>query len=154
MWRDDLIAELTSFPAGAHDDWCNALAMALNYLRDAGTPSIIVFQKMGCAASWVREGRLSLEEAAHRAEVTTAELERWLEPKRPAKQENSFPSPVNDAAELLLWNPARLVEAACAGYFVEIDPDTYRLARRNALKAYAASCADPENARSSPKIDR
>ena len=34
-WREDFIAELTSFPAGAHDDWCDALAMALNYLRNA-----------------------------------------------------------------------------------------------------------------------
>lgn len=31
-WRNEFIAELTSFPAGAHDDWVDALAQALLWI--------------------------------------------------------------------------------------------------------------------------
>jgi predicted phage terminase large subunit-like protein len=48
-WREDFIAELTSFPAGAHDDWCDALAMALNYLREENH-----------ADKWILAGKLQL----------------------------------------------------------------------------------------------
>ncbi len=32
-WRDDFIAELTSFPAGAHDDWVDSLSQALFWIN-------------------------------------------------------------------------------------------------------------------------
>jgi terminase large subunit-like protein len=32
-WRDDFIAELTSFPAGAHDDWVDATSQALAWIN-------------------------------------------------------------------------------------------------------------------------
>ncbi len=153
-WRADLISELISFPAGAHDDWCDALAMALNYLRGAGTPSIITFQKMRCAVAWVREGRLSLEEAAGRAEVTTAELERWLEPKRRPLEDNPWlpKPPAGTALDPPPWDAARLVEAARTGHCIHIDVDTYRLCRRNALKIYAATCDDPDTREAALKL--
>jgi len=32
-WRDDFIAELTSFPAAAHDDWVDSLSLALVWIN-------------------------------------------------------------------------------------------------------------------------
>ena len=32
---------LTAFPAGAHDDWVDAVAQALNYLRESSEPGMI-----------------------------------------------------------------------------------------------------------------
>jgi len=56
-WRDEFIAELTSFPNGAHDDWCDALAMALNYLRGGSKAAKwIAIWKLGAALRLVREG--------------------------------------------------------------------------------------------------
>src|SRR5208337_1762505 len=64
-WRDEFIAELTSFPAGSHDDWCDALAMALNHLRNI-EPAMLTYVKLVAALAWVRSG-ISVDEAARQA---------------------------------------------------------------------------------------
>jgi predicted phage terminase large subunit-like protein len=80
-WREDFIAELTSFPAGAHDDWCDALAMALNHLRDDQQPPMLTFMALQAAAKWVQRG-LDVESAALRAELSPDELQGWLDRHR------------------------------------------------------------------------
>lgn len=78
-WRADFIAELTSFPAGAHDDWCDALAMALNYLRDeTGASKWISAGNLRIAAAQVHEGA-TVEKAAARVEISVSELEDYLD---------------------------------------------------------------------------
>ena len=63
-WRDDFIAELTAFPAGAHDDWLDALTMALEYLRESNSfEGYIINLKLEIARNSIFEG-LSIEEAA------------------------------------------------------------------------------------------
>ena len=75
-WRDDFIAELTSFPAGAHDDWCDALAMALNYLRNAnnGAQKWILVGKLQRGAHYYAEG-LPVAAAAARVGLSVEQLQ-------------------------------------------------------------------------------
>jgi len=44
-WLTDFVAELISFPGGAHDDQTDALVQALNYLRHPGEPGILTYYK-------------------------------------------------------------------------------------------------------------
>jgi len=41
-WLTDFVAELNSFPGGAHDDQTDALVQALNYLRHPGEPAALI----------------------------------------------------------------------------------------------------------------
>jgi predicted phage terminase large subunit-like protein len=50
-WRDELVAELTSFPAGAHDDWLDALAQALLWIsQNSGWRATFEAYKRLCSA--------------------------------------------------------------------------------------------------------
>lgn len=146
-WRDDFIAELTSFPAGAFDDWVDALAQALNHLREADGPSAFIRAgNHSIASHWVREEGLSVEEAADRVGISAAELEHYLEGVRRFSSENSqfASSRASGPAKPEPWDVTPLIKASRAGHFIDIDRETYRLCKRSALKIYAARCRDPE----------
>ena len=140
-WREDLIAELTSFPAGAHDDWCDALAMALNYLRDEGPArKWITASKLRLASAWVGEGA-TVEEAAARAELSTPELQDYLERGRILFSESSRfgtprapgtakPEPGNVTQQQR--SPSeRLAEAQANGRYLDIDPAFFKARTHN-----------------------
>jgi len=92
-WREDFIAELTSFPAGAHDDWCDALALVLNHLRESdGASKFITAGNLRIAAALVQEGA-TVEEAAARANVGAAELQDYLEPSPLSSRISRFGTP-------------------------------------------------------------
>jgi hypothetical protein len=76
-WRNDFIAELTSFPAGAHDDWCDALSMAPNYLRQQRDPSGLIDVKFRTSALRFVNG-MDIAEAAQKAGIPVEELRRWM----------------------------------------------------------------------------
>ena len=112
-WRDDFIAELTSFPAGAHDDWCDALAMALNYLRDEGPArKWITATKLRFASGWVGEGA-TVDAAAARADLSAAELQDYLDRAGDVTQQRHSPS-------------ERLAEAQANGRYLDIDPAFFK----------------------------
>jgi len=68
-WRDDFVAELISFPAGTHDDWVDAITMALEYLRESSSAEDwIHFYKLQLARESVADG-FSIEEAAANAQM-------------------------------------------------------------------------------------
>jgi len=77
-WRDDFIAELTSFPAGAFDDWVDALVQALNYLRDPGEPGIFTHTRREALRNLVQQG-LSVEEIAERFRKTPEQIQSWID---------------------------------------------------------------------------
>jgi predicted phage terminase large subunit-like protein len=79
-WREEFIAELTSFPAGAHDDWCDALTMALNYLRNAdnGAQKWILVEKLRRGAHYYAEG-LPVADAAARVELSVEQLQDYID---------------------------------------------------------------------------
>jgi predicted phage terminase large subunit-like protein len=78
-WREPFITELTSFPNGVHDDWCDALAMALNYLREeTGAAKWIAAGKLQVAAAQVHEGA-TVEQAAARVGISVSEFEDYLD---------------------------------------------------------------------------
>jgi predicted phage terminase large subunit-like protein len=77
-WRDDFIAELTSFPAGAFDDWVDALAQALNYLRDSNEPGIITYTRRLALGQLLEQG-LSVEEIAERFRKTPEQIQSWID---------------------------------------------------------------------------
>ena len=118
--------------AGAHDDWCDALAMALNYLRDEGPArKWITASKLRLASAWVGEGA-TVDEAAARAELSTPELQDYLERGRMLFSENSRfgtprapgtakPEPGNVTQQQR--SPSeRLAEAQANGRYLDIDP--------------------------------
>jgi predicted phage terminase large subunit-like protein len=74
-WRDDFMAELTSFPAGAHDDWVDALVQALNYLRNSGEPNVLKFYRW---QALVGQGT-SVPEIAERFHVTPDQVQSWID---------------------------------------------------------------------------
>lgn len=78
-WREDFIAELTSFPAGAHDDWCDALAMALNHLReDDHVSKWILADKLRLGAHYYAEG-LTVAAAAARLGLSLEQLQDYID---------------------------------------------------------------------------
>ena len=78
-WRGDFIAELTSFPAGAHDDWCDALAMALNHLREEDHVSKwILADKLRLGAHYYAEG-LTVAAAAARLGLSLEQLQDYID---------------------------------------------------------------------------
>jgi predicted phage terminase large subunit-like protein len=78
-WREEFIAELTSFPNGAHDDWCDALAMALNYLReDNHAEKWITADKLRIAARYYAEG-LPVDKAAAKLGLSTEQLQDYID---------------------------------------------------------------------------
>jgi predicted phage terminase large subunit-like protein len=77
-WRDDFIAELTAFPAGAHDDWVDALVQALNYLRDSSEPGIITYYRWETLCGLVEQG-LSVEEIAERLHKPVEQVQSWID---------------------------------------------------------------------------
>jgi predicted phage terminase large subunit-like protein len=76
-WREDFIAELTAFPAGAHDDWVDAVAQALNYLRGSSEPGILTYYRWGTLSEFVDQG-LSVEEIAERLHHTHEQVQSWI----------------------------------------------------------------------------
>lgn len=116
-WREDFLAELTSFPGGAHDDWLDALVQALNHLRaNSGFENAIGYLKLECASIWVAEG-LSVDEAAARAELSPAEVQNW---SRAGMTEGDLGARWDATARTL-------VAAHRAGNRIDIDQDQYRL---------------------------
>lgn len=77
-WRDDFVAELTSFPAGAFDDWVDAVVQALNYLRDSGEPGIITYYRREALRNLVQQG-LSVEEIAEEFHKTPEQVQSWID---------------------------------------------------------------------------
>ena len=135
-WREDFISELTSFPAGAHDDWCDALAMALNYLRDEGPArKWINASKLRLASAWVGEGA-TVDEAAARADLSPAELQDYLDRARILFSENSrFGTPraagtakpePGDVTQQQRSPSERLAEAQANGRYLDIDPASFK----------------------------
>ncbi len=128
-WRDEFIAELTSFPAGAHDDWCDALAMALNHLRDGGEKNLIKYYKLETAARWVNEG-LGVDEAARRAGLSSAELLHWMDRKLRHNPWKPAPASADDDDPGTRYD--KLTERLLVGYrpggahHVTIDPEMYK----------------------------
>jgi hypothetical protein len=86
----------------------------------------------------VHEGA-TVEEAAARVGISPAELEDYLDRATPLSNNRA---PISAKPEP--WDVTPLVEASRAGHFLQIDPETYRLRQRTALRAYAANCRDPE----------
>ena len=77
-WRDDFIAELTAFPAGAHDDWVDALTMALEYLRESNVfETWRTLSKLDRARELIFED-LSIEQAAARVELSVEEVRDYI----------------------------------------------------------------------------
>ncbi len=77
-WRDDFIAELTAFPAGAHDDWVDALTMALEYLRESNSAeNWITIYKLEMARDSIFEG-LSIEQAAAKVQLSVEEVRYYI----------------------------------------------------------------------------
>lgn len=76
-WRENFIAELTAFPAGAHDDWVDAVAQALNYLRVSGEPGIITYSRWETLCELVEQG-LFVEEIAERVHNTPEQVQSWI----------------------------------------------------------------------------
>jgi len=135
-WREAFIVELTSFPGGAHDDWCDALAMALNHLRERTGPSkYITAEKFRIAAASVRQGA-TVEEAAGCADIAAAELQDYLDrANRFSSQFAGFGAPpVPAPGKHETSGITLLVDASRAGHFVDLDPETYRLNLRTELK--------------------
>ena len=119
-WRDELIVELTNFPAGAHDDWCDALAMALNHFRADVEPAALTFLKLQNATLLVHKG-LSVDEAALRVDLSSAEVQSWID-RNPATPQidDDDPGARYDATAV------KLVEAYQAGNYIEIGHDQYQ----------------------------
>jgi predicted phage terminase large subunit-like protein len=141
-WRDDFVAELISFPAGAFDDWVDALVQALNYLRETGGgTNFLNFLKLQTASNWVREG-LSVDAAASRAGLSSAQLQHFMDLRNRPAQENPWLVSETVAAKPAPWSCEPLIAAHAAGHYIDINPDVYRGRVRNDLRAYAA--AHPE----------
>jgi len=139
-WRDDFVAELTAFPAGAHDDWVDALAQALNYLRAPASANALNFIKLQVASGWAREG-LSVDVAAARAGFSAAELQHFLDLQdRPLEENPWFAKEA--AAKPAQRSVAPLVAGHADRHYIDVNPDDYRLRIRNDLLAYAATHAD------------
>jgi predicted phage terminase large subunit-like protein len=77
-WRDDFISELTSFPAGTFDDWVDALAQALNYLRVSNEPGIITYYRREALRNCVQPD-MSVEEMAERFRKTPEQIQSWID---------------------------------------------------------------------------
>jgi len=93
-WRDDFVAELISFPAGAHDDWVDALTMALEHLREGfNAEEMIRLLKVLNARQLLAEG-YSVEEAAAETQLPLADVEDSLDRfPLPHRYAGRFPSP-------------------------------------------------------------
>jgi len=76
-WRDDFIAELTRFPAGAHDDWVDALVQALNHLRVSGEPNVLIFARRSMALTRHSEG-WPIDRIAELFNSTSEEVRDWV----------------------------------------------------------------------------
>lgn len=140
-WREDFIAELTAFPSGAHDDWVDALAQALNYLRAPASANALNFIKLQVASGWVREG-LSVDEAAARAGFSPAELQHFVDMENRPLEENPWFTKDAAAAKPAQRSVAPLVAGHAAGHYIDVNPDEYRLRVRNDLRAYAVTHPD------------
>jgi hypothetical protein len=116
-WRDDLIAELTSFPAGSHDDWCDALSMALNHQRTDVEPPMLTFVKMEAATLLVRDGT-SVDAAARRVNASAAALKEWIDRK-------PMVGTVDDDSRCYQATAMTLVDTHRTGGYVEIDQRQY-----------------------------
>lgn len=152
-WREAFIAELTAFPASAHDDWCDALAMALNHLREDSEPHALTHLKLQQAAIWVREG-LSVDAAALRADLPSATLREWLEhPPDPISPNPVVPAAASDDkfAVRVPAQASRLIEAFRAGcHITGLDPDHYH----SYLRPQLLMSADPAAAKLVSELDR
>jgi hypothetical protein len=77
-WREYFIAELIALLGGAHDDWVDAVAQALNYLRDSSKPGIITNYRWETLCGLVERG-LSVEEIAERLHNTPEQVQSWID---------------------------------------------------------------------------
>jgi predicted phage terminase large subunit-like protein len=154
-WREDFITELTSFPAGAHDDWCDAFAMALNHLRNEKEPGAITFLKLEQAAAWVREG-IPIETATMRANLTAAELQRWIarevQPRGPHSTNSTvIPYDDDDPRVPVFRHAAKLIEAFRSGHTLTgLDSSYYHSYLRHVLLTFS----DPDAAKLISFLDR
>jgi predicted phage terminase large subunit-like protein len=154
-WRDEFITELTSFPNGPNDDWCDTLAMALNYLRGGSKAAKWIHAgKLRAAAQSVRAGA-PVEEAAAREGVSAAELQHSLDRVRQLLRGSSrFGTPhPQGPAKPKPCEVELLIEASRkTGHYLDINPDVYRLRLRTDFKIYAANCRDPEKQAAALKL--
>jgi predicted phage terminase large subunit-like protein len=100
-WRDDFVTELISFPAGVHDDWVDALTMALEHLREGfDLEEMMRVQKVLRARQLVAEG-YSVEEAAAEVQVPVADVHDSLD-RIPLSRRYTgrFPSPNGEQTKL------------------------------------------------------
>jgi predicted phage terminase large subunit-like protein len=123
-WRADFIAELLSFPAGAFDDWIDALAQALNYLRVSNDSyeNALTAVKLMRIPQCVEQG-LSVEEIAEHLELSVSQVSDYIE-KRKAIFER-FGRKEEDP--IMHWGQSaeRLIDAFRQGHAIEIDRRTY-----------------------------
>jgi predicted phage terminase large subunit-like protein len=152
-WRADFIAELTSFPNGAHDDWVDAVAQALNHLRgDSGFENAIGYLKLECASMWVEEG-LSVDAAAARVERSPAEVQHYIDHKNRARRENPWArgGKVDDDPAVRWDECARnLVAAYRSGSYVDIGSDQYQ----SYIRARLLASSDSDAAKLLSELDR
>jgi len=138
-WHEDFIAEVTSFPAGAHDDWCDALAMAINHLQDNVEPNMLTYYRFLNAARAVDDGS-GVAETARRFNLDVQELEAWLTRPRPGAV-----MPANGFDTLA----TKLIEAHRCRDTILIDSDQYKRVRPQLLAS-----SDPKAAAMVREYDR
>jgi predicted phage terminase large subunit-like protein len=145
-WRQDFIAELTSFPNGAHDDWVDAVTQALNHLRgNSGFATWITYMKLERAMDFVREG-LAVKEASARVEISETELQNRLADLEREAQEDEDD---DDPGARWYASAQRLIEAYHAHSEIQIDPLMYKSYYRMRL----LHSSDPDGAKLVLELD-
>jgi predicted phage terminase large subunit-like protein len=137
-WRADLIAELLSFPAGAFDDWVDALAQALNYLRVSteSYENALTAVKLMRIPQCVEQG-LSIEEIAEHLELSASQVSDYIE-----KRKAIFEMLGRKEEDLIMhWGQSarQLIDAFRNGVHIEISPRIYT----DYIRGRLLSSADP-----------
>ena len=118
--------------------------MALNHLRTDPEPAALTWARLECAASLVRNG-LSVDEAAVKVLLSSAEIQSWIDRKPPTRRiEDDDPGARYDATTL------KLVEAHRNGGQIEINHDQYKYYFRPRLSALS----DPDAAALVAELDK
>jgi predicted phage terminase large subunit-like protein len=153
-WREAFIAELTSFPGGAFDDWVDALAQALNDLRgDSQYQNAVDSLKAIAASDRLRRG-LSVEATAAIVGLSTSEVQRYKESAsricERARQRSLSRQSEDDPCARWDRSAVRQVEAFKAGSYIDIGYDLYRSYIRGRL----IKMTDPAAAALMSELDR
>ncbi len=123
-WREAFIAELTSFPNGAFDDWVDALAQALNELRSNPLyQDAFTAVKRLAAYDRLRQG-LSLEDTAARVDLSTAEVRSVADRTNHIREDlrrRTSRNGRNDDPRYNAWWQEKMIAAHLAKSSVHID---------------------------------